>query len=279
MLAYGRSKRTLRFSLRDTCDLPLGLAASARDSPPAERNGSKPDLVRPSAPSAPCSPSPHYSAGIASFPSRVGTAGTGWHGRVNSRSGSDSMDSGGSGSAMHGNQQRYDSPAPARKRFRLDMDLGPDSDSSSSDRDDGGHAQHPSSAERGELAHNYRQVAHGSDDSDVAVGSSGPTFRHRGRVAHGGSGLEQKGRHETPTHKSGQRQWQEGGGKGGQPCSQPGSAGHSNRRGGERGRAGQYLDDDRREISSFATPEHAAGECDCASSNACVLTLSRFVYL
>lgn len=266
MLAYGRSKRTLRFSC-GTSHLPLGLAASEEllstppDLPAGEDFGSTPDhLLRSSAPSrrsptdvARHSPSsPCYSAGTVRLSTHVRNGG---RGHEDNRGGSESMNSGGGGGGgIYGHQQRPGDPAPARKRFRLDMDLGSDSDSSG-ERDDDGPTQQSLSAGRGEFTNNYLQVARGKDGSDIEFGSSGSGLRQQGSV--GRDVLGQKGPHEAPTHKTtAQERWQVEGGTRERTWNRPGSVGYSGGGGGG-GRAGQYLDDDRRESLPFATPDHA----------------------
>lgn len=264
MLAYGRSKRTLRFSSHSS-SLPLSLAApvqpsSTPDLPGAEGSESTPDLLlspaprRSPPPAARHSPSsPCFRAGAAVFPSHLRT---GLQGREYSPGGT--MNSGGGGgSGMRGHQQGSDDRAPARQRFRLDMDLGSDSDSSC-DRDDDHSAHRPSFANRNEFTNSLPQAAHGNHGSDVAFGSSGARPPQRGSVAPGSLGLGQNRRHETPMRNSRQEQWQAAGGAGDRAWSQPDSSSYSSIRGGAgRGAAGQYLDDDRRESLSFVTPDHA----------------------
>lgn len=262
MLAYGRSKRTLRFSCQ-TSHLQLGLTAPEQrlSTPPGllvgEDSASTPEPVLsstlhqpPTAVACHSSSTPYYSAGTVAFPSRVRTgedhrSGSG-SGNLNSGGGHD-----GGGDGMYGHQQRPDGHAPARKRFRLDMDLGSDSDSSCEQHDEGGPALHSLSAGRGEFTNSGGQVAHSNDDRDVGYGSSGSGIRQRGSVGHGDC------RTRMNNNTSGDL-WQAEGGNTDGTWDPPGSVGYSSgSRGGERGRARQYLDEDQGESLSFVTPDHA----------------------
>lgn len=270
MLAYGRSKRTLRFS-SPTSSLPLSLTAPAQppSAPPdlrdAEGSERTPDLLGPPTtsgrptPTARHSPSsPCFRAGTVVFPSHVRTS---LHGRDANRSGAMNGGHGGHGGGMYGHQQSSEGRGPAPKRFRLDIDLGSDSDSSC-DRNDDRSALPRSFAHRsGELNDSFSPAARGNGGSDIAIGSSGSRPQQRGGVAPDALARGQQRRHETPTHNSReQQQWQAAGGMGGQAWNQPGSASYTSSVGAERGAAGQYLDDDRRESLPFVTPDHAAGE-------------------
>ena len=267
MLAYGRSKRTLRFSSHAS-SLPLGLLTeseqpsstpSSPDLSAGEDNSSKPDLApdRRATPGARPSPrTPSFRSGIAVFPSHTPAEVRGRGGSLNNNIGD------GEGGDMNGHQHRFDGRAPARKRFRLDMDFGSDSDSSCDDRNDYRPPPHSSSADRLEFPGIGRQVARGSDGSDAAFRASGSELQQLGIAGRSGPQLGRTRQHETSTLRSGgQEQWQSGAREGERARNQPGPSEHSSSTGGAARRgAGQYLDDDRIESESFVTPDHATGD-------------------
>eukprot|EP00903_Cladosiphon_okamuranus_P018895 g17378.t1 len=267
MLAYGRSKRTLRFSSTAN-NLQYGLTESEQPSStlsdlPAEEEDntvSTSDRLLSSVSGRPATPTTHHSPSSPCF--RTGTFVLPSHFRTDVQGRGASVKNGGGDGGMYGHQQRPDGRAPARKRFRLDMDLGSDS-GSSPDLDDDLPAHHFSFAERGDFAKSHpSHLAHGSDGHNLIIGSSGAGLQlQRGSLGLGGRlGLERMGRHE-PTQSSStnnnHEQWQAAGGEGDQAWSQPGPAGCGTRGGTGRAGVGQYLNDGRRESASFVTPDHA----------------------
>lgn len=201
MLAYGGSKRTLRFSHQEELSLepfdlieqlPTNTVASGQlvitplHHPVGEDIERTPHLLRPSTPSRHCSQKapPRLSSrsntstsstAIARFPdySLKGVPvqgegdGNGRDARVGSITRMDAS-GGAAGSSSGLQQRRSDVLVPARKRFRLDIDLGSDSDSSCDHVDDrngdhGGRAstQQERSASGGRLRNDTANPSYG----------------------------------------------------------------------------------------------------------------------
>lgn len=212
MLAYGGSKRTLRFSYQkelnlDPFDLfeqlPTDTVAPGehlntfRHRPIGEHIESTPHLLRPSTPSRPYSQKspPRLSSrgntsfssdAVESFPEygrkgvHVQGGGDGNCSDTSSVGGIAKMDANsGSPSGTRGLQHRSDDRVPARKRFRLDIDLGSDSDSSCDHADDiQGDYGVPTSTQQG------RSASGGRLSNDTADRSYGFSNKYR-QIAQG----------------------------------------------------------------------------------------------